>query len=236
MQKIAFVTGGSRGIGAAIVEKLIDQCDLIIATYNKSKPGITNDKVLYVKLDITCEESCEYVFDKLEKDGNFPNILVNNAGVTHDVFFHKMDKVSWLEVINTNLISIFNVTNKIYKKMRDNGYGRIINISSINANKGQIGQTNYCASKAGIQGFTRALALESASKNITVNSISPGYCSTDMVNKISADIKESIVKNIPVNRLGTPKEIAEMVSFLISDNAGFITGTNIEINGGQYLS
>ena len=236
MQKIAFVTGGSRGIGAAIVEKLIDQCDLIIATYNKSKPGITNAKVLYVKLDITCEESCEYVFDKLEKDGNFPNILVNNAGVTHDVFFHKMDKVSWLEVINTNLISIFNVTNKIYKKMRDNGYGRIINISSINANKGQIGQTNYCASKAGIQGFTRALALESASKNITVNSISPGYCSTDMVNKISADIKESIVKNIPVNRLGTPKEIAEMVSFLISDNAGVITGTKMEINGGQYLS
>jgi acetoacetyl-CoA reductase len=236
MQKIAFVTGGSRGIGAAIVEGLIEQCDLVIATYNKSKPEIINDKVSYIRLDITCQESCKRVFDKLQKDCNFPNILVNNAGITNDAFFHKMDKDSWSEVINTNLISIFNVTNEIYKKMRDNGYGRIVNISSINANKGQVGQTNYCASKAGIQGFTRALALESASKNITVNSISPGYCSTDMVNKIPTDIKENIIKSIPVNRLGAPEEIAELVRFLISDNAGFITGANIEINGGQYLS
>lgn len=165
-----------------------------------------------------------------------PGILVNNAGVVNDSMFHKMEYSDWYQVINVNLLSLFNLTQPIFSAMRNKNYSRIVNISSVNANKGQIGQANYCAAKAGILGFTKALALEGARYGITVNAISPGYTDTDMVKNVRPDVLENIIGTIPLQRLCRPDEVAALVCYLVSDNANYITGANYEINGGLYLS
>ncbi|RRS06914.1 SDR family oxidoreductase [Pseudoalteromonas sp. J010] len=236
MKKIALVTGGTKGLGLAIVECLSEHCQTVIATYNTTPPSIEFPNVLFRKVDVTDQSSCDELLKSLVDEGIYPNILVNNAGVVKDVMFHKMERSAWNEVLNVNLNSIFNLTQPIYSRMRQEGFGRIINISSVNANKGQIGQANYCASKAGIQGFTKALALEGAHKNITVNTISPGYCQTDMLTSMKPEVLEQVINTIPARRLGKPEEIAHLVAYLISENAGYVSGANFEINGGLYSS
>ncbi|NKC17450.1 SDR family oxidoreductase [Pseudoalteromonas sp. S4498] len=236
MNKSALVTGGTKGLGLAIVECLKEHCQTVIATYNTTPPNVEFPNVLFRKVDVTDQSSCDELLKNLDDEGIYPNILVNNAGVVKDVMFHKMDRSAWNEVLNVNLNSIFNLTQPIYSRMRQEGFGRIINISSVNANKGQIGQANYCASKAGIQGFTKALALEGAHKNITVNTISPGYCQTDMLTSMKPEVLEQVINTIPARRLGKPEEIAHLVAYLISENAGYVSGANFEINGGLYSS
>lgn len=236
MNKVALVTGGSKGIGAAIVKELSKSGYKVIATYNTTTPKCKLDNVTYKKLDITDGEDCRKFIEELGEQSINVDILVNNAGVTKDAMFHKMKVEDWRSVLDVNLSSLYNLTQPVYTVMRERKYGRIINISSINANKGQIGQTNYCASKAGIQGFTKALAQEGARYGITVNSISPGYTNTSMVENIRADILEEIKKSIPMGRLCEVEEVASQVSYLASDKASYITGANIEINGGMYSS
>lgn len=236
MKKIALVTGGSKGIGFAIVNHLSARGYQVIATYNTTKPHKKIENVLFKKLDISCFDSCSKLLEELDALGLYPNILVNNAGITNDAMFHKMTPGSWESVINVNLKSLFNLTQPIFTRMRENKFGRIINISSVNANKGQAGQVNYCASKAGAQGFTKALALEGAKHGITVNTVSPGYTETDMVNKIKSEVLDSIKKSIPVGRLASVNEIAAQVGFLVSDSAAYTTGANFEVNGAMYCS
>lgn len=230
------VTGGSRGIGKAIVEYLIEQNYRVVFTYKNALPEDFPAAAIAMKLDMTEVAHCESLLEQLEEQNLYPEILINNAGITADAMFHKMTAQQFSEVINTNLISIFNITQPVYTKMREKGFGRIVNISSINARKGQIGQTNYCASKAGIQGFTKALALEGAKFGVTVNSVSPGYIETDMVMKIREDIRANLIKDIPAGRFGKPKEVARVVGFLIADESDYITGVNYDINGAMYLS
>jgi acetoacetyl-CoA reductase len=175
------------------------------------------------------------MFEKITKDIGPVDVLVNNAGITRDGMFKKMPLENWMNVININLNSVFNVSRQVIDGMLEKGWGRIINISSINGQKGQFGQTNYSAAKAGMHGFTKALAQETAAKGITVNTISPGYIGTDMVMAIDEEIRNQIIKGIPVGRLGKPEEIAKLVCYLASDDASFITGSNIAINGGQHM-
>lgn len=234
--KIALVTGGSKGIGAAIVKRLSECGYKVIATYHTTTPTDKIDNVLFKKLDISCFDSCSKLLVELDELGLFPNILVNNAGITNDMMFHKMSKNAWEDVLNVNLKSLFNLTQPIFSRMRENKFGRIINISSINANKGQAGQANYCAAKAGIQGFTKALALEGARYGITVNTVSPGYTQTDMLEKIKPEILDGIKKSIPIGRLASVNEIASQVEFLASDLAAYTTGANFDVNGGMYSS
>lgn len=236
MRKVAIVTGGTKGIGGAIVKSLSENGYDVIATYNTTLPLCDLDNVNYKKLDITDSAACERLVAGLTKQGIKVGVLVNNAGITKDAMFHKMTIENWNEVIRVNLASLYNLTHPVYKQMRNNKYGRIINISSVNANKGQAGQTNYCASKAGIQGFTKALAQEAARYGITVNTISPGYANTNMVASIRPDILDKIKQSIPMGRLCEVDEIASQVSYLASDKAAYITGANIEINGGMYSS
>ncbi|GBD41704.1 Acetoacetyl-CoA reductase [bacterium HR39] len=181
-------------------------------------------------------ESCREAIARIEQEVGPIDILVNNAGITRDVTFHRMTPEQWNAVIRTNLDSMFNVTRQVIEGMRERGFGRIINISSINGQKGQIGQTNYSAAKAGVLGFTKALALENAKKGITVNAIAPGYIDTEMVRAVPQDVLEKVIlPQIPVGRLGTPEEIARCVVFLAADEAGWITGSTITVNGGQYM-
>ncbi len=230
------VTGGSRGIGKAIVEYLTAKNYKVSFTYNSSLPHNHNLEVNAFKLDITDPVECNKLLQELEDKKLFPEILINNAGITSDAMFHKMNADQFSRVINTNLVSIFNITQPVFCKMRENGFGRIINLSSINARKGQLGQTNYCASKAGIQGFTKALALEGAKFGVTVNSVSPGYIGTDMVMQIREDIRTSIMKDIPIGRFGKPEEVARLIGFLIADESDYITGVNYDINGAMHLN
>ena len=234
--RIALVTGASRGIGLAIAKKLVSLGYRVLGIYknNKLVDEIYEDIELY-QLDLNDIEACEMFFNELNRKKLLPDVLINNAGITHDSMFHKMTSAKWSEVISTNLVALFNITQPSYINMRQKKFGRIINLSSINANKGQIGQTNYCASKAGVQGFTKSLALEGARFGVTVNSISPGYTATDMVNTIREDIQKSILDLIPVGRFAHAHEIAALVAFLVSDEASYITGANYEINGGLYL-
>lgn len=230
------VTGGSRGIGRAIVEHLIMQGYKVSFTYNSTLPKDYNSATAAFKLDITDPVQCEKLLLELDGKGLFPEILINNAGITADAMFHKMTAHQFSSVINTNLISLFNITQPVFTEMRAKGFGRIVNISSINAKKGQIGQTNYCASKAGIQGFTKALALEGAKFGVTVNSVSPGYIETDMVMKIREDIRDSLIQGIPAGRFGKPREVARLIEFLISEESDYITGANYDINGAMHLN
>ena len=240
MEKIALVTGGTRGIGAAIATKLKEDGYTVVSSYvgntEKAEEFSKNTGIKTYKFDAGYFESCQKVVEEIENDlGSNIDIVVNNAGITRDKFFHKMAPEDWSTVINTNLNSMFNITRSVIEKMRAKKFGRIISIGSINGLKGQVGQSNYSAAKAGIIGFSKAIALENANKGITANVIAPGYIATDMVKKIDPKILETIVSQIPVGRLGEPDEIGSLVSYLASDKASFITGATLSINGGQYM-
>lgn len=239
MSGVAIVTGGTRGIGLAISKALIDDGYQVAALYHGNEAAAKEFKELTggypVKADVANLEDCKAAIVKVEKKLGPVTILVNNAGITKDGMLHKMSEDSWNAVIETNLTSCFNMCRVVIEGMRERGYGRIINISSINGQKGQMGQVNYSAAKAGMLGFTKALALESARKNITVNAVCPGYIKTEMTEAMDSAVLESIVKQIPAGRMGTPVEIASIVSFLASKQAGFINGSTITANGGQYM-
>ena len=239
MSKLVLVTGGTRGIGAAIAKRLKEDGNEVISTFigqeEAAKKYTEETGIKTYKFDVGYFESCQKGIEEVEKStGKTVDVLINNAGITRDRFLHKMSVDEWNAVINTNLNSAFNMTRCVIEKMRAKGYGRIISISSINGIKGQIGQANYSAAKAGLIGFTKAVAQENANKGVTVNAIAPGYVGTDMVKKIDPKILESIVAQIPVGRLADPKEIASLVSYLCSDEAAFMTGATLNINGGQH--
>lgn len=239
-KKIALVTGGTRGIGAAISRYLISRNIHVIANYRSHDDAAQAFKAEtgadIVKFDVADFAEVQKQIDALIATHGKIDILVNNAGITRDTFLHKMTEEAWDHVLLTNLKSAFNMTRAVIGKMREQEFGRIINISSINAQKGQIGQTNYCAAKAGLIGFTKALALESARKNITANVICPGYIKTEMTDAIQPDVLNGIVASIPMERLGTPEEIGALVAYLASDDASFTTGAVFAVNGGQYLA
>jgi len=240
MSRVALVTGGTRGIGKAIVKRLKDAGFKVAAGYagneEAAKKVAEELDVFVVKGSVADFEDCKRAVAEVEAALGPVEVLVNNAGITRDGFFHKMSQTQWQEVIHTNLDSMFNMTRPVIEGMRERNYGRIINISSINGQKGQAGQSNYSTAKAGVIGFTKALALESAAKGITVNCVAPGYTSTEMVSAIAPAVLEKIVSGIPVGRLGTPEEVAEIVAFLASDMGSFITGATIAVNGGQHMA
>jgi acetoacetyl-CoA reductase len=240
MARVALVTGGSRGIGAAISKALKAQGCNVAASYagndEAAQAFTTATGIPTYKWDVSSFEACAAGINVVEAELGPIEILVNNAGITKDAMFHKMSLDSWNAVINTNLNSLFNMTQPIWGGMRDRNFGRVICISSVNGQKGQMGQANYSAAKAGEIGFVKSLAQEGAAKGITVNAICPGYIGTDMVRAIPQDVLDKrIIPNIPVGRLGEPEEIARTVAFLAADEAGFITGASFAINGGQYM-
>ncbi len=240
MSKNAIVTGGTRGIGAAIAQRLKESGYNVAATYagnDEAAAKFKNETGINVfKWDVGDYEACKGGVSEIEAGQGPTDILVNNAGITRDGFFHKMTPQQWGEVIRADLDSVFNMSHQVFPGMRDRGYGRIINISSINGQKGQMGQTNYSAAKAGMLGFTRALAQEGARKGVTVNAVAPGYIATDMVAAMSEKVLESITAQIPVGRLGEAGEIADCVAFLASEKCGFMTGAVLTANGGQYIA
>jgi acetoacetyl-CoA reductase len=240
MPRVAVVTGGTRGIGAAISENLHKAGYKVAAIYHgnedAAKAFTAKTGVAHFKFDVGDYAACQAGLAKIQAALGPVEILVNNAGITRDAFLHKMKPEQWGDVIKTNLDSVFNMSRLVIEGMRERGYGRIISISSINGQAGQAGQTNYSAAKAAIIGFTKALALESAAKGITVNAVAPGYIDTDMVRAVPPEVLEKIIAKIPSKRLGKPEEIAEMVAFLASDEAAFTTGATFTVNGGQYLA
>jgi acetoacetyl-CoA reductase len=239
MSGVAVVTGGTRGIGLEISKALIEDGFKVAAIYHGNEAAakeFNKTGGTAFQADVADFKSCQAVVEKIEKKLGDVTVLVNNAGITRDGMLHKMSEEDWHSVIETNLTSCFYMCRAVTSGMRDRNYGRIINISSINGQKGQLGQANYSAAKAGMLGFTRALALESARKNITVNAICPGYIKTDMTESMDSAVLESIIKQIPVGRMGKPGEIAALVSFLASEKAAFITGATLAANGGQYMS
>jgi acetoacetyl-CoA reductase len=241
MSRVAVVTGGSRGIGAAISKALKAAGYKVAATYAGNDDAANAFKketgIPVYKWDVSSTEACAAGLKQVEADLGPIEILINNAGITRDSAFHRMTAEQWHAVINTNLNSLFNMTRPVIEGMRARKFGRIINISSINGQKGQFGQTNYSAAKAGDLGFTKALAQESAKLGITVNAICPGYIATEMVMAVPQDVREkSIIPQIAVGRLGEAEEIARCVVFLASDESGFITGSTLSANGGQYMT
>ncbi|MDH4991430.1 beta-ketoacyl-ACP reductase [Aquamicrobium lusatiense] len=240
MSRTAIVTGGTRGIGAAIARALKDAGYKVAANYagNDDAARIFNEEtgIPVYKWSVADYDACAQGIAQVEADLGPVSVLVNNAGITRDAMFHKMTREQWNEVIGTNLSGVFNMTHPLWTGMRDRKFGRIITISSINGQKGQMGQANYSAAKAGDIGFTKALAQEGARAGITVNAICPGYIATDMVMAVPEKVRESIIAQIPVGRLGEAEEIARCVLFLASDDAGFITGSTLTANGGQYLA
>ncbi len=240
MARIAIVTGGTRGIGAAISRHLKEGGYAVAATYRGNETSAnafrSETGIGVYKWDVGDFAACEAGVRNIEKDlGGPAEILVNNAGITRDSMLHKMTPAQWNEVIATDLTSCFNMCRAVIGAMRERGFGRSVNVSSINGQKGQLGQTNYAAAKAGMLGFTKALALETASKGITVNAVAPGYIATDMVAAVPKEVLDKIAAQIPVGRLGQADEIARVVRFLISDEAMFITGSTVSVNGGQYM-
>ena len=239
MSKVALVTGGTRGIGKAIAKRLVDAGFKVAVGYAGNEENAQKCAkelgVMIVKGNVDNFDDCKRCVAEVEAALGPIEVLVNNAGITRDGFFHKMSLDQWQAVIHTNMDSVFNMTRQVIEGMRERSYGRIINISSINGQKGQAGQTNYSAAKAGMIGFTKALALESARKGITVNCIAPGYTSTEMVAAIPQNVLDGIVANIPVGPLGSSEEVAEIAAFLASDMASFITGATIAVNGGQHM-
>ncbi len=240
MARVALVTGGTRGIGAAISAALRDADYQVAANYGGNDEAANEFKeatgIPVYKWDVGDFGACQNGIAQVEADLGPVEVLVNNAGITRDGMFHKMEPDQWRAVITTNLDSIFNMTRNVIDGMRGRGFGRIINISSVNGQKGQMGQSNYSAAKAGLIGFTKALAQESAFKGITVNAVAPGYIGTEMVRAVPEDVlKSKILPLIPVGRLGEPEEVARCVVFLASEEAGFITGSTISANGGQYM-
>ena len=239
MTRTALVTGGTRGIGASISKALKAAGYTVAASYAGNDEAAAKFKaetgIAVYKWDVSDFDSCAAGVAKVEAEVGPIDVLVNNAGITKDGFFHKMTKDQWRAVIGTNLDSLFNMTRPVIEGMRARNFGRIIVISSINGQKGQMGQVNYSASKAGDIGFVKALAQESANKGITVNAVCPGYILTDMVAAMAPEALAKIAAGIPAGRLGNPDEIARAVVFLASDEAGFITGSTISANGGQYM-
>lgn len=246
-KQISLVTGGTGGIGTAICQELHAKGYKVIASYHKNgahemaKAWQEAQKqagfdIHLVYGDVSDYTSAGELIEKVRKEHGTIDVLVNNAGIASDATLKKMDLTQWHKVIATNLDSVYNVTSYVIQDMCEKGFGRIINISSINGQKGQFGQTNYAAAKAGMHGFTKALALEVAKKGITVNTISPGYIGTEMMNAVPKDVLENIIAQIPVGRLGLPQEVARTVSFLAEAENSFITGSNICVNGGQYMT
>jgi len=240
MARVALVTGGTRGIGAAISKGLKAAGYRVAANYGGNDEAAAKFKtetgIAVFKWDIGLFDACAAGAKKVEAELAPVEVLVNNAGITRDGMFHKMTAEQWNAVINTNLNSLFNMCRPVIEGMRERGFGRIVNISSINGQKGQMGQTNYSAAKAGELGFTKALAQENARKGVTVNAICPGYIATEMVKAMPPDVLEkNVLPQIPLGRLGEPEEIARCVVFLASDEAGYITGSTLTVNGGQYF-
>ena len=239
MARVALVTGGTRGIGHAISVALKDAGYTVGANYGgndeAAKKFEQETGIKTFKFDVSDAGSVKSGIEQVENELGPVDVLVNNAGITRDSTLHKMKPEQWDEVINTNLNSVFYCTAYVINGMRDRGFGRIITISSINGQKGQMGQANYAAAKAGVIGFTKSLAQENARKGITANVVAPGYIDTEMVQKVPQDVREKIIGQIPVNRLGEPDEIARCVTFLADEQAGFITGSTLSANGGQYL-
>ena len=240
MARVALVTGGTRGIGKAISARLKADGYKVAANYagNSEAANATAKEigVSVYKWDVGDEAQCQEGIAKVAADLGPVDVLVNNAGITRDGLFHKMNAEKWREVIRVDLDALFYMTRPVIEGMRERGYGRIINISSINGQKGQVGQVNYSAAKAGMIGFTKALAQESASKGVTVNCIAPGYIDTDMVAAVPEEVLKKIIATIPVGRLGKAEEIAHAVSFLASEHAAFITGATMTVNGAQYIA
>src|ERR1700694_1760388 len=241
MSRVALVTGGTRGIGAAIAKALKAAGYKVAASYGGNDEAAQKFKaetgIPVYKWDVSSFEACTAGLKQVESDLGPVDILVNNAGITRDAMFHRMKPEQWSAVINTNLNSLFNMCRPVIEGMRSRKFGRIVNISSINGQKGQMGQTNYSAAKAGDIGFTKALPQESAKAGITVNAICPGYINTEMVQAVPKDVLEkSILPLIPIGRLGEPEEVARCVVFLASDDSGLITGSTISANGGQYFA
>ena len=241
MSRVAVVTGGSRGIGAAISKALKAAGFNVAANYAGNDEAAAKFReetgIPVYKWDVSSYDACAAGLAEVEKDLGPIDVVVNNAGITRDGFFHKMTPDQWNAVINTNLNSLFNMCRPVIDGMRNRNFGRIICISSINGQKGQAGQANYSAAKAGEIGFVKALAQENASKGITVNAICPGYIGTEMVRAIAPEVLEKrILPQIPVGRLGEPEEIARIVAFLAADESGFITGSTLSANGGQYMA
>lgn len=245
-KRVALVTGGTGGIGTAICRRLSSDGLRVIAAYYPADKEASEDwreiqvsngyDIDILPLDVSSYEECAEKLPKLLSDYGSVDVIVNCAGITRDATFKKMQKDQWYDVINVNLNSVFNVTQPLWNAMLEKGFGRIVNISSINGQRGQFGQTNYSAAKAGMHGFTMALAQEGASKGVTVNTLSPGYVSTAMTEAIRDDIREQIVSGIPMRRMGSVDEIASAVHFLIADNHGYITGANLPVNGGLFIS
>ncbi len=240
MGRVALVTGGTRGIGLGIVERLKADGFRVAAGYagNEEAAKACADRlgVMIVKGNVGDFEDCQRAVAEVEAKLGPVDVLVNNAGITRDAMLHKMTPQQWNEVIFVNLASIFNMSRQVIEGMRERGYGRIINISSINGQKGQMGQTNYSAAKAGVIGFTKALAQETAAKGITVNCVAPGYIDTEMVTAVPQNVLDRIVAGIPVGRLGKAEEIAACVAFLAREDASFITGATLTVNGGQHMA
>jgi len=247
-KKIALVTGGTGGIGTAICRALTDAGANVVAGYNA---GGNHDKarawqdeqrnagyeIMTAFGDVTDAESCAACVENVEQmTGGTIDILVNNAGITRDGTFRKMSWEQWNQVMTANLDSMFHMTRLVINPMLEKNFGRIVNISSVNAQKGQFGQCNYSAAKAGIHGFTKALAQEVAAKGVTVNTVSPGYVATPMVTKIPQEVLDKIIKQIPVGRLGLPEEIGKAVAFLCGEDCGYVTGSDFSINGGMHMS
>ena len=242
--RVALVTGGMGGLGEAICIKMAALGYTVVTTYS---PGNTKATEWLSSMkqqgfnfkaypcDVADWESAAACVKKVSEEVGPVDVLVNNAGITRDMTFKKMDKANWDAVMSTNLDSCFNMTKQVCDAMADRGWGRIINISSVNGEKGQFGQTNYSAAKAGMHGFTMALAQEVASKGVTVNTVSPGYIATDMVKAIRQEVLDKIVAGIPVKRLGTPQDIASMVSWVASEESGFATGADFSVNGGLHM-
>jgi acetoacetyl-CoA reductase len=241
MGRVALVTGGTRGIGKAVSIALKDAGYTVAANYAGNDDAAAKFKeetgIPVYKFDVGDFDAVSAAIAQIKSDLGPVEVLINNAGITRDVPLHKMTKEQWDAVINTNLSGLFNLSRNVIDDMRNAGFGRIVSISSINGQKGQFGQTNYSAAKAGDLGFTKALALETASKGITVNAIAPGYIATEMVMAVPKDVLDTkVIPQIPVGRLGQAEEIARCVVFLASDEAGFITGSTLSANGGQYMA
>ncbi|WP_227814350.1 beta-ketoacyl-ACP reductase [Nitrogeniibacter aestuarii] len=242
--KVALVTGAMGGLGTAICQAFAKDGYTVLANclpgFEQKDEWLAKQEELGFKFmaaegDVSDYESCKAMVEKAEAEVGPIDILVNNAGITRDKFFPKMEVAQWKAVMATNMDSLFNVTHQVSAKMAERGFGRIINISSVNGVKGQAGQTNYSAAKAGVIGFTKALAQELATKGVTVNAIAPGYIATDMVMAIRDDIRQAITDTVPMKRLGKPEEIGGLCAYLASDLAGYITGATININGGLYM-
>ncbi|NYT64426.1 acetoacetyl-CoA reductase [Alcaligenaceae bacterium] len=243
-QRTALITGGMGGLGTTIARLLHNEGHTVLVTHTPNHQHVDtwlaqqkSEGYTFTAYatDVADDTLCQAMADKLHADGHHVDILINNAGITRDGTFRKMSKLNWDAVLRTNLDSLYNMTKPLIDSMLERGWGRIVNISSVNASKGQFGQTNYSASKAGIHGFTKSLAQEVARKGITVNTVSPGYLATEMVTSVPENVMEQIVAGIPVGRLGKPEEVAALIAFIVSDAGAFMTGSNVAINGGQHM-